>query len=445
MKKAKDLSVSVKLKSGLLNNIPVQLTLSYGYKEIVVSTGKSSYKPLIYYTGITVNRDEWDFDNNRPLYKDKIEALDSIIAEAKNTFNFLMRSKSAGEVLHPDELKAELDARIKGHTERVIRKVRLVDFIDKDILATDIVSKSRKEAYKTIRNKLIAFEEDLGKQIYSSDFDVNMYRKFMDKEKSRDTVRTINSIWSTQKDIKSVLLKIEKKYKIPVLHLSRELAPKEMVKSEVADTIYFTMDQIKKILAHEPVEQKMKNIKFILLILIFTGCRESDVYKIRPEYDYSSKGIKFKYGKYIAQKTKKEIIVPILKPLQWIFDKFNGNSPEKVRQSEFNEQVKELALMCKLTDNVTTTFTDKHGKKQQVTKQFNEFVSSHIGRRSFITNLINFIPIPILTKITGHTITDNEIVYGYNKISLIENAAKFRKLLKKVVEENKEDFPFQLV
>jgi len=445
MKKAKDLSVSVKLKSGLLNNIPVILVLSYGYKEVDMITGKPSYKPLIYYSGLTVDRDEWDFERKIPLSKDKKGILESIIAEAKNSYKYLMRSKQPEDILDPEELKKELDARIKGHEERVIRKVRLVDFIDQEILATKIVSESRKKAYKTLRNKLIEFEEDLGKKIFSSDFDAEMFRKFMDKERNRDTMNTINAIWSVQKNIKTTLLKIGKKYKIDVFNPSYDLDRGEQVKSEVANTIYFTMEQIKKIVEFEPKDEKMRNTKFILMILIFTGCRESDVYKIRPEFKYSSKGSEFNYARYISQKGKVEIVAPILKPLQWMFDKFNGESPKKVAQQTFNDDVKMLAMQCKLNEEVTVSHTDAKGVKQFVTKKFYQFVSSHIGRRSFITNLINYIPIPILTKITGHVIQDNEIIYGYNKISLIENASLFRRLLTRVIEENKEDFPLKLV
>ena len=128
-----------------------------------------------------------------------------------------------------------------------------------------------------------------------------------------------------------------------------------------------------------------------------------------------------------------------------MFDKFNGESPKKVAQQTFNDDVKMLAMQCKLNEEVTVSHTDAKGVKQFVTKKFYQFVSSHIGRRSFITNLINYIPIPILTKITGHVIQDNEIIYGYNKISLIENASLFRRLLTRVIEENKEDFPLKLV
>lgn len=445
MKEFKKLSVSVKLKSGKLNNIPVQLTLSYGYKETDLITGKSDYKPVIFYTGINVDRDEWDFTNNTIKAKDKKNELESIIAEVIHTYNSLMRSKKEGEILHPEEFKHELDYRLKGETKTAIEKIRIVDFIDHVLLKSEDFGEKRKNAYKTIRNKFIEFEKDLGKQIYSTDFNETLYRRFMDKERNSDTVRKINSLWTIQRDVKAILSKINQKYDIKVFNPGKVIGKKERVKSEVADTVYFTMEQIKKILAFEPQDEKMKNIKFILLILIFTGCRESDVYKIRPEFTYSSNGMRFNYARYISQKVKKEIVVPILKPLQWIFDKYEGSSPKKIARSSFNEQVKLLAKMCKLNDYVTTTFTDVHGEKQSVTKRFYEFVSSHIGRRSFITNFINYIPIPMLTKITGHTITDNEIVYGYNKISLIENAAKFRKLLQKVVAENKEDFPFQLV
>ena len=102
-------------------------------------------------------------------------------------------------------------------------------------------------------------------------------------------------------------------------------------------------------------------------------------------------------------------------------------------------------MRCKMKDDVTTTYTDSKGHKQSVTKKLYQFVTSHTGRRSFITNLINFIPLPTLTKITGHKLEDKNIVFAYNKMTLLENATLFRKLVRSAKEENPEYFPFDLV
>jgi len=94
---------------------------------------------------------------------------------------------------------------------------------------------------------------------------------------------------------------------------------------------------------------------------------------------------------------------------------------------------------------VSFTFTDAHGKKRFESKPMYQFVSSHIGRRSFVTNLINFVPITILTKITGHELKDKSIIFSYNKVSLIDNSAQFVRELQRVCRENSEHFVVELV
>jgi DNA-binding Xre family transcriptional regulator len=50
------------------------------------------------------------------------------------------------------------------------------------------------------------------------------------------------------------------------------------------DKIYLEFEHIKAILSYTPDTPEKANAKLILLTLLFTGCRYSDVYKIKPEY-----------------------------------------------------------------------------------------------------------------------------------------------------------------
>jgi hypothetical protein len=91
------------------------------------------------------------------------------------------------------------------------------------------------------------------------------------------------------------------------------------------------------------------------------------------------------------------------------------------------------------------SYTDAKGIKKFEEKPLYRFVSSHTGRRSFITNLINFVPVTVLSKITGHSLTNQNVIFGYNKISLIDNAVLFVKELKRVAFSNPKEFPIRLV
>ncbi len=255
----------------------------------------------------------------------------------------------------------------------------------------------------------------------------------------------INSVWTVQKVFKATLHEITRKYKIKIFDPTLELSSKDKIQFANIDSIYLNFEQIKIIIDHEPSTDSLKNTKLILLTLLFTGCRESDVYKIQPNNTYCKNGISFNYARYFSLKTDTEIIVPILKPLEDAFEKNGGNPAYPISQQKFNEYVKVLIEECELDEVVTTSFIDATGKKQFETKNLYDFVSSHIGRRSFVTNLINHIPITILTKITGHTLKDKSIIFGYNKISTLDNAVLFRKQLQQACIDHPDHFLFNLV
>jgi hypothetical protein len=434
------LKISYALKSGMKGEIPVIANLNFGYKEFDVLKNEFVYKPMRYYIGVKVNKDEWDQAGKKPYNKSKYAEILKIEEQIINIFKYLEHKKD----LTPDSFKDELDYKLKGKEDsKVVHRLRIVDFIRDEIVKTKDIKAESLKPYTGLANKLELFEKKLGKEIYTNDLTEELYLQFIDVTKQK--MNKINGVWGVQKTFKATINEIIRKYKIPLFNPSSDLAQKDKIQAVTADAVYLNFDHISQVIKYKPTSDKLKNTKLILLTLLFTGCRESDVYKIIPQEGQDSKGEKFLYARYFSQKTDTEIIVPILKPLEVAFKENKNNPPTQISQQKFNEYVKELIELAELDDEITISFVNSNGKKEFETKKFYEFVSSHIGRRSFVTNLINFVPITILTKITGHTLRDKSIIFGYNKISLLDNAIQFRKILRQSVVENPDHFPFKLV
>lgn len=433
------LKISYSLKSGINGEVPIVATLSFGQKEMDLKTGKFIYKQIKYYIDVKVKREDWDNELKQPKNKMKLSEFLVKDQKIKDIFNAL----NIRDEVSLENLKNELDEKLKGRNTTVIKRVRIVDFIIDEIMTSTSLKLHSKKAYNGLANKLIAFEKVIGKPLYSNELNEELYKQFMETEKKN--LNKINSVWSVQKDFKATLHEIARKYKLNIFDPAQELSAKDRVQCVSPDNIYLKYEQIKKIIDHEPSTEKLQNTKLILLTLLFTGCRESDVYKIQPNHFYEKEEIQFHYAHYFSEKTDTEIIVPILKPLADAFEKNGGNPAYQISQQKFNEYVKDLIEECKLTEDITISFVDATGKKQFETKKLFQFVSSHIGRRSFVTNLINYIPITILTKITGHKIKDKSLIFGYNKISLLDNAILFRKQLKQAADENPDHFLFHLI
>lgn len=419
----------------------VELHLNFGYKEYNAVKDKYYYKPLRYYTGIKIGQNEWDVNNKRPFDSKKLNELLNIEQTAHDIFNYLVKGEKK---LTPQIFREELDKSIKGKTE-VKSVIGITEYISEVIIKENKAERSNKtlQNYNKLLVKLRAFEKQKNIVITVDNLNEKLYLEFIDYVRS--VVNRINSVWGEQKTLKSALNEIRRKYKIQVFNPANELSKVDQVNSKIEDKIYFSFNLIQKVIEYTPKSDTLKNVKLILLTLLFSGCRYSDVFKILPENEFNNNDVSFRYARFIDQKTDKDIVVPILKPLKDAYKANGGKPPYKISDVKFNSYVKDLCALAKLKDEIRLSYTDSYGKTQYETKKFFEFVTSHIGRRSFITNLINFIPITILTKITGHSISDKSIIFSYNKISVLDNAALFIKELKRVQESNPENFPIKLV
>jgi len=442
------LKINFILKTGVQGEIPVLAIMNFGYKEFDAMKQTHVYKPLRYYSGIKVKKSDWDEIEKLPKNKNKRAVLLQLEKQATEIFNYL----SANETVTPERLKQELDVKIKKKQEKaIVTRVRIVDFIQNEVLTEDGIKKGTKNCYQVLSNRITDFETKIGKQLYSSDLNEELYVSFMNTIRERCT--RINAVTHYYKAFKAVLNRIARKYKVSVFNPTQELRASNKLKSVVEDKIYLEFAQIQEIIKYHPSTEELSNAKLILLTLLFTGCRYSDVHKIKPEYTYSKNGVTFQYARYLTTKTDTEIVVPILKPLQEAIDA-NGGVAEPMAMQKFNSLARNIAESVGLKDDITLSHTNAYGKKELSTKKLFELVSSHIGRRSFVTNLMSYIPITVLSKITGHTNSAIESdfkglgsseIFKYNKISLVDNAALLVKILRIYTEDELDDFPINLV
>lgn len=333
---------------------------------------------------------------------------------------------------------------LKGKSDEVVTKVRLIDFIEQEFVNRESYSLKTKQRFVSFVKRLKEFEKDIRKPLYSNDMNEQLYAQYM--ETRRIKLKKQNSLWLSFADFKTVMRRIAKIYKVDVFIPTVEIAPNDRVRFlKFEEKVYLNFEQINKIIEHEPETERMRDTKLIFLTLLFTGCRYSDVFKVKPDFSYSKDGVSFDYARFITKKCDVEVVIPILKPLKDAWEQNGGPIAHQYTEVAFNLNVKELIRQCKMKEAVTLSYTDTRGKKVLETSPFNTLVSSHTGRRSFITNLINYVPVTILTKITSHQLKETSIIFGYNKTSLLENAALFVKELARLQESNPDHFKIQLI
>jgi integrase len=197
-----------------------------------------------------------------------------------------------------------------------------------------------------------------------------------------------NAVWKIQKNLNAVLNELRREYShLFVFSPTDQLSSSEKTSMVEEKKVYLEFDKIEELIEHIPSNEKLANIKLILLTLVFTGCRYSDVFKVVPEYTYTDNTLEYRYAHFITDKQPKtEVIVPILKPLEDAIAANDGNLPKAISSQKFNVYVKELGQEIGWTEEVKIVYTDAHGDKQFETKPFYMFISSGLIRSQNLCN-----------------------------------------------------------
>ncbi|MDA7810536.1 site-specific integrase [Flavobacteriaceae bacterium] len=168
-----------------------------------------------------------------------------------------------------------------------------------------------------------------------------------------------------------------------------------------------------------PVEIKtLKELQYIpeayqdsykwLLIGLCIGQRVSDLLKLSP--NNLRKAPTGLYIDIVQQKTKKAVTVGVADPL--VIQVLENKFPKRVSQVVFNKQIKSLCKMAGI-DGLVSGFKNnpKTRRKEVVSAQKYEFITSHIMRRSFASNYYRKIETPLLMNITGHSKESTFLTY----------------------------------
>jgi integrase len=143
----------------------------------------------------------------------------------------------------------------------------------------------------------------------------------------------------------------------------------------------------------------LKNVRQLFLLSCYTGLRYSDYKRIRVEH------LKYDNGAFLSirqQKTNDFVNIPLNTETEFIVNEIIKGNVKPISNQKMNDYVKEL---CKIAgiDEPFEVHTFKGKLKSTTTKLKYELVTSHTGRRTFATYLLNKgLPAEIIMKFTGH-------------------------------------------
>ncbi len=265
------------------------------------------------------------------------------------------------------------------------------------------VSKSTEKKYKTIVNKLIAFDEHKKQRTKLTDVNLVFRTDLIDYFNKVDKLSD-NTIGRYLKFVKSICLDAQKNgFKV-----SSQLEHFQGFTIK-APKVILTLEEIQKIKDKTFVSDAHEVAKDWLLIGCFTGQRVSDLMRMNCKMIEHIQDYDFIVLEQI--KTKKTVQIPIHFEVKEILDKRNGKFPPVFSKNAdsnkamFNRYLKQL---CKLSEIDTVVNGNKFDevKKRYINGNYpkHELVASHICRRSFASNhyATELYPTPILMNITAH-------------------------------------------
>lgn len=363
----------------------------------------------------------------RKELKSKIENLKDFIVETYN------ESYSEGEIINKQWLEETIRKFHKQVKEGDANyKIYFVDFAKKNVeeskdrinISTGKkISKRTIQKYLTTISRLEEFETKNGTRLKLKDINLKFHRSFVsflkiDGNYGNSTVeKYISQVKTFCREAESKGYDVNHEYKSKRFTFKRQqpLDP------------YLTESEIKSIIDLDIKDDRLDKIRDLFVIGLFTGLRVSDF------KDYERLNIIENNFEILAtKKTDKPVKIPIHHNIKKILKKRNGKLPKfKIAPTTleivFNEGIKKICFTAGITKKILGDKMDKETKRD--IRGFYpkyQLVSSHICRRSFVTNHYGRIPNQAIMAITTHA-TEKQLL-EYVKISNDEHIETVRKL-----------------
>jgi integrase len=403
---------------------PITLRLTYTNPEnhkTVMIEGK---------TKITITKSDWSLLATPKRIKDaKLKNLKLELDEQLNHLEKLVLTEFSKST-HID--KKWLTSLLDTYYEPTVKKAIPSTVLDYFPIYLDSmrnqVTKTTLTRYGTTYAFLKRYIEDTGENPRIDEVDPHFLMAFEDYAYDQDyAINTVNKYFSV---IKSLCKHAFMYHGVPISQKFDLIK----LKTFKAPVVYLNFEELKIInsIEEDKLGDRLSNVRDWLIISCFTGQRISDFMR------FNIKDIREESGEkvidIIQQKGNKSTSIPLLEPVLKIMDKYDGNFPRPISDQKFNDYVKEVAKIAGLDEvikgGVVRLYDD--GRKR---KEFGEFpkyelITSHIGRRSFATNLYGKIRTPKIMNITGHS--KESTFLGYigktSKDTAPETAKDFRKL-----------------
>jgi integrase len=366
--------------------------------SIIVLSAHWHNKRIRISTGISVNPKQWDSKNQKPKRNAIAEAeLNNALVSIRNSIeSFFLRKKAVGEIIPLDQMKEHIQRFLRPEKYQEPEEKTFLDYFDEFIQRRNNDSRFKQttiKGYKTAFNHLKDFKEATNFDLRFENMNDDFYGQFLTYLSSKNIVNTTQG--NQIRIIKTFLSDAMDRG----LHNDPYFIKNFKASKKDGQQVALTFEELEAIEKYKPDTDRLQSVKDCFLLQCYTALRYSDLKKLKSEHiniDDSTISI-------FSEKTKVHIRIPIHNRLKELLQKYKNVGLKVITSQKYNSYIKEL---CKHAGIITpVTMTKEIGKEIiEETKPKYEEISSHTGRRTFITHMILKGKAPeVIMKITGHT------------------------------------------
>lgn len=352
---------------------------------------------------------------------DTTKELDNIKKHILASFN-----KFSPDAISKEWLQTEIDYYYNPPQQTEALPKILIQYIDYYIeIKKNEVTESTKQKSNVIKKLIIRFQLHYKTTLLITDIDTVFKTNFenycLTKGYAPNTIsRALRFIKTICKHAKSNGL--ETSYQLDSIK----------IKYIKVESIYLTFEELTKIenIKKRKLTESLDNAKDWLIISCYIGQRVSDFMRFTNDMIRIEDGNSF--IEFTQKKTNKIMTVPLHPKVIEILNKRNGSFPYAISDQKYNDYIKDVCELAKLTHMVNgskkTETVPKSGIFRKETKAYRkcDLVTSHIGRRSFASNFYGIIPTSLLINITGHSTETMFLTYiGKSNKDLAKETFKY--------------------
>lgn len=385
-------------KNGQLcvDNVPIRMVITYNGNRIIM------------FPGYRIDMDKWNKDTERVFngcknkLKQTAKTINDELVKYENFANevFILHEIN-GTIPEPDEVKNFINAKMGAKdNSKIVKSIFDVynSFIEcegeKNTWAESTVIRVR-----NVKNHLEAFDSKLTFLKLNEEKLQSFVAYLRDNKKMQNV--------TISKDVKILrwFLKWASGKKIKTNEDFREFKPKfKGIDGKDKTVIYLDWDELMNLRDFKIPESKvyLQHVRDVFLFSCFTGLRHSDIYKLKRT-DIRNDLIRF-----TTKKTTETLEVQLHKYSKEILDRYSGipfkdgKALPVISNQKMNDYLKELGELAGINTPETVVTFNGSIRTETVYPKY-ELLSTHAGRRSFITNCLTLgVPLPVIMEWTGH-------------------------------------------